>query len=274
MRTIAHISDLHFGRTDPRIVEGIVADLNEKKPNLLIVSGDLTQRARVGQYTQARDFLAKLPKPQIVIPGNHDIPLFNLFRRFFLPLGRYCRFITTNLGPIYRDEEVFVIGVNTARRISARMNGFWKDGRIDPAQVEEICQRTQDLPPELFKIVVTHHPFIPPSKEYGPDCVYGAADALGAMQRCGIDLLLAGHLHMGYTGDAGVHYEVADCSILSVQAGTATSTRSREQRNAYNWLAVDGKAVTVEVRAWGGQRFSTFTTTRFARTNGVWEQQQ
>src|SRR5436190_16940942 len=98
MRTIAHISDLHFGRLDPPVAEGLVADLADRKPSLLVVSGDFTQRAREGQFRAAADFLKRLPTPQLLVPGNHDIPLYNLIRRFFFPLDRYRRIIGDELS--------------------------------------------------------------------------------------------------------------------------------------------------------------------------------
>src|SRR5688572_9270720 len=115
MRTIAHISDLHFGRIDEAIVEGLVADIAARSPSLVVVSGDLTQRARAWQYRQGAELLERLPKPQLVVPGNHDIPLYDVVRRFLFPLQRYSSYITRDLAPVYRDHELFVMGLNTAR---------------------------------------------------------------------------------------------------------------------------------------------------------------
>src|SRR5215203_2252501 len=99
MRTIAHISDIHFGRTDPPVVEGLVKDLAGRHPSLLVMSGDFTQRARERQYRDAAAFMARLPGPQLVVPGNHDIPLYDVIRRFFFPLSRYRKHITPDLRP-------------------------------------------------------------------------------------------------------------------------------------------------------------------------------
>src|SRR4051812_2596140 len=115
MRTIAHISDLHFGRLDRSVAEGLVADLAERKPSLLVVSGDFTQRAREGQFRAAAEYLKRLPQPQLVVPGNHDVPLYDVVARFFSPLAGYRRIISSDLRPLYRDEEMLVLGVNTAR---------------------------------------------------------------------------------------------------------------------------------------------------------------
>src|SRR4029079_19628242 len=125
MRTILHLSDLHFGRVNPLLVDPLLKIVKEIGPDLVAVSGDLTQRARSHQFQQARSFLEALPKPQIIVPGNHDIPLHNVFARFVQPLPEYRGYITTDLQPVYADEEMVVVGVNTAR------SSVFKGGRIN-----------------------------------------------------------------------------------------------------------------------------------------------
>src|SRR5438552_3952786 len=115
MRILAHISDLHFGRTDAIVAEGLLKDIDTQKPDLIVVSGDLTQRARSLQFEEAKEYLARLHYPQLIVPGNHDIPLFDIFRRFFFPLTRYKKYITEDTTPEFIDEEIAVYGINTAR---------------------------------------------------------------------------------------------------------------------------------------------------------------
>jgi 3',5'-cyclic AMP phosphodiesterase CpdA len=273
MRTIVQISDLHFDAIEPAVVAALPADIARHEPSLLVVSGDFTQRARAGQYRRAMQFLAKLPKPQLVIPGNHDIPLFNLIRRFFFPLGRYCKFVTGDLRPVFRDAELLVMGINTARPFAFSWNGFWKDGRISEEQLLDIELRAKDVEPEVFRVVVTHHPFIPPPGERIHGIVHGARRALAEMERHHIDLLLAGHLHMGYSGDVRTHHEAVKRSILSVQAGTATSTRRRGEANAYNVITINPDHVTVQVRKWDGSAFINGDRTHFSRIDGVWQRE-
>ncbi len=270
MRTIAHISDLHFDRVDPDVVEALVRELHSQSPFLTVISGDFTQRGRAGQFKRAAAFLARLPQPQFCIPGNHDIPLFNLVRRFLFPLRRYRKYINSNLRPVFRDAEFLVIGINSARSFAFSWNGFWKDGRISASQLLDIGQQA-DVEPGLFKIIVTHHPFIPPPRERIHGIIYGAAHALEEMEKHHIDMLLAGHLHMGYAGDVRIHYEAVTRSILSVQAGTATSTRRRGEPNAYNLITINPDHVNLQVRKWDGSTFVDGDRTQFSRVAGIWQ---
>lgn len=270
MRTIAHISDIHFGADDPPVVEGLVEDLSHREPDLLVVSGDFTQRARGKQFRRAMEFISRLPGPQLFVPGNHDIPLRDVLRRFFTPLANYKKYVTADLMPTYQDDELLVVGVNTARPISKTLKGFWKDGRIGRRQLLKIEGRCAAAPDGLFKVVVTHHPFLPPPGGRPHGIILGARRALATLERAGVDLLLAGHLHMNYSGDVRSHHEATKRSILSVQAGTACSTRRRGEPNAYNWISIGRDRVEIEVRTWGGAAFGASTLKVFERVAGEW----
>jgi 3',5'-cyclic AMP phosphodiesterase CpdA len=270
MRTIAHISDLHFGKLDPPVAAGLVADLNANPPSLVVCSGDFTQRARSGQYRDAAAFMRRLPEPQLVVPGNHDVPLWDILRRILSPLGRYRRYISSDLRPVYRDEELLVIGINTARRISLTLNGFWKDGRISSEQLLDVKLAAADATEQQFKVVVTHHPFIPPPGDEKKGIVHNARAALAQMEQSGIDMLLAGHLHVAYNADIRGHHKAVQRSILSIQAGTATSTRRRAEANAYNRITIDGRRVTIEVRVWDGTTFVTGVVQSLEQIDDQW----
>ena len=153
MRRVVHLSDVHFGTADPIVVDLVVAKANEIDPDVVVVSGDLTQRAKSKEFQAAKLFLDRLPRPQIVVPGNHDVPAYNLFARFFRPLHKFRKFITDDLTPAYVDDELAVVGVNTARSLVI------KGGRINEKQVEAIQSKFCNLDDSLLKIVVTHHPF-------------------------------------------------------------------------------------------------------------------
>jgi 3',5'-cyclic AMP phosphodiesterase CpdA len=264
MRTIAHVSDLHFGTEVASVAEALVSDLRKQEPSLVIVSGDLTQRARRKQFEAARDYLARLPQPQLVVPGNHDVPLYDFVRRFAAPLKRYCRFITPDLNPTFSDDEIVVAGINTARSFT------WKNGRISVEQIEALKSRL-DRAGRRVKIVVTHHPFLPPPGDVGIDLVGRAARAITVLDACNVDLLLAGHLHRGYAGDIRTHYPAARRAMIAAQAGTAISHRMRHgEANAYNVIKVERLCSMIEVRAWDGTAFRPLRHTVYDRADDGW----
>ena len=229
MRTLVHISDIHFGRVDYGVVECLREKINEIAPDLTIVSGDLTQRARSKQFIEARDFLETLPKPQIVVPGNHDIPMHNVFARFVSPLEKYKRYITEDLEPFYADEEIAVIGINTARSLTV------KDGKINDQQIAVVRERMCNLDEKMLKIVVTHHPFDLPVGFDDNDIVNNAERAMPLISDCGADVFLSGHLHVSHVAHTANRYKLdSGRNALVIQAGTATSTRGRGEANSFN----------------------------------------
>jgi 3',5'-cyclic AMP phosphodiesterase CpdA len=247
VRTLVHLSDLHFGRVDRALIEPLRRCVWRLEPNVVVVSGDLTQRARAEEFIEARTFLKTLPGPQIVVPGNHDVPLYNVIKRFIAPLDNYLRYISTDLAPAYIDAEIAVVGINTARSLT------FKSGRINEEQVEHVRAKLCNLPETVTKIVVTHHPFdLPPN--WDNDHIVGRAPlAMQMFSRCGADILLAGHVHMSHAGDTTARYKIEGFSALVVQAGTATSTRGRGELNSFNVLRIVPGQVTVERYAWESQ---------------------
>jgi 3',5'-cyclic AMP phosphodiesterase CpdA len=248
MRTIVHLSDLHFGRVDPSVVAPLIKTIKKIAPNLVAVSGDLTQRARSHQFEEAREFLDRLPKPQIIVPGNHDVPLHNVFARFFEPLTKYRRYITDDLWPFHADEEIAVLGLNTARSLTI------KGGRVNETQVARMRESFCDLDARLVKILVTHHPFDLPEGHDESQLVGRARMAMEALASCGADVFLAGHLHVSHTSHSAKRYQIKGHSALVIQAGTATSTRGRGEANSFNLISVDRPRITVERFEWNPER--------------------
>jgi 3',5'-cyclic AMP phosphodiesterase CpdA len=263
MKTVAHISDLHFGAHLPNVADALRRDLETISPALVIVSGDFTQRARTAQFAAARAFLDRLPSPQLVVPGNHDIPLYDVTRRFLSPLGRYHRLICAEDNPVFSDDELFIIGLNTARSLT------WKNGRISREQLALLERRLPEAGTRL-KIVVTHHPFIPPPGGAGIDLVGRAALAVPILVEHKVDLLLAGHLHHGYVGDTRAHYPGTSRGVIAVQAGTAISHRTRAEPNAYNRLTLSRERIDIETRTYRDCQFHPLTKTAFLRVNDIW----
>jgi 3',5'-cyclic AMP phosphodiesterase CpdA len=267
MRTLVHLSDVHFGRVDEAVVTAIIPMIRSLEPDVVVVSGDLTQRAKPDEFRAARRFLDELPAPQIIVPGNHDVPLYNVFQRFGSPLTKYRRFITPDLEPFYADDEIAVAGINTARSLT------FKDGRINEEQMQRLHDRLAPLDDRVTKIVVTHHPFEVPEGFGEKDLVGRADDAMEVFLRAGADVLLAGHLHTTHIASTATRYPVNGRSALVVQAGTATSTRGRGETNSFNLIRSDVDRLEVVRWAWSPQegRFHEAATQAFDWTDAGWQ---
>ncbi|MGZ8318597.1 MAG: metallophosphoesterase family protein [Telluria sp.] len=266
MRTLVHLSDLHFGRVDPDLLGPLHDLVHRIAPDVVVVSGDLTQRAKAEQFEEARAWLDTLPGPQIIVPGNHDISLYDVFRRFVLPLDRYKRYITDDLEPVYIDDEIAVMGVNTARSLT------FKDGRVNEDQIASIRARMSGLDRHITRIVVTHHPFDLPMTADDRDLVNRAPMAMEAFAHCGVDVLLSGHMHASHAGSTSERYLMNEYAALVVQAGTATSTRGRGEVNSFNVVRVEHDRVEVDRYGWDmlGKVFSVMNTEVFLRSGNVW----
>lgn len=251
MKLVAHISDPHFGAHDRRIEAALLGELNGRtaeRPTLVAISGDLTQRARRSQFEEARRFLGQLEVPYVVVPGNHDVPLYDVFNRFFRARERYCRYITDDLQPFYADDEIVVAGIDTVKRFTI------KDGEVRQAAVETVCERFA-LHPDRWKLLVAHHPFVVPSDVPGADkdLVNGHAMAVPRLEAARVDLILSGHLHIPYSDDVAGRNPAH--TIIGVHAGSCLSTRLRGHPNGYNHLAFDGTHCRITARIWDGEQF-------------------
>jgi 3',5'-cyclic AMP phosphodiesterase CpdA len=263
VRTIVHISDLHFGRVDPEIPPVLARTILAAGPDVVVVSGDLTQRARTSQFAEARRFLDTLPKPQIVVPGNHDVPLYDVLARWLWPLAGFTRFFGENLEPFFADAEVAVVGINTARSLT------FKNGRINRTQLTRSCARLSDAGGDTLRIVATHHPFA--GTEAGSAGLVGRARmAIEEFARCGVDIVLSGHMHASHTISSAERYGAGRHAALLIQAGTATSNRIRGETNAFNILVTDGPRLSVRRMTWNGQAFDVSLVEGFERREGGW----
>jgi 3',5'-cyclic AMP phosphodiesterase CpdA len=268
---IAQLSDMHFGAHDPIIVAATEAWLLEHKPDLIVLSGDFTQRARVAQFSEASAYVGRLRAAGfrvLAIPGNHDIPLYDMARRFLAPLDRYERYIDRDLCPWFENEEVAMLGLNTARSLT------FKDGRINRDQIAMLQDRFAAVPPQKTRILVTHHPlFAMPIGEGGElsEAVGRHRDAVAAVTRAGVHIALAGHFHRTYAGAARKMVETAG-SALVIQAGTATSTRLRNNElQSFNWIHVHrNDDIELQVIAWNGSAFHRGNHVRFTREGDNW----
>jgi 3',5'-cyclic AMP phosphodiesterase CpdA len=266
MRTVAHLSDPHFGRIDRATVQALIATVTEARPDIVVVSGDLTQRAKGSEFQEARQFLEALPSPQIVVPGNHDVPLYNVLARALKPLRNYQLYISKELEPFYCDDEIAIVGINTARSLT------FKGGRISRQQVARSCTRLEACGENRTRVVVSHHPFDLPETHEVHGLVGRARMAMTGFARCRIDLILSGHLHISSTSESAKRYKIPGHSALVIHAGTATSTRARGELNSFNIIQVDRSSVAIQCLTWNRERNSFFpsVTAQFQRTPAGW----
>jgi 3',5'-cyclic AMP phosphodiesterase CpdA len=274
MARIAHLSDLHFGSHDDKVVAGTVAWLQERQPDLVILSGDFTQRARREQFRLASAYINKLRAAGnrvLAVPGNHDVPLYDVVRRFTAPLRRYKRWIDNDLCPRFENDEVAVLGINTARSLT------FKDGRINRDQIAVIRDVFAGVPESKTKILVTHHPlYAMPIGEGGElnEAVGRHADAVAAVCEAGVHIALAGHFHRTYAEAARKMVKNAGGALV-IQAGTATSTRLRNNElQSFNWIhAHRNNDIELQVIAWDGSGFRRGSHVRYAYDGENWSSQ-
>jgi len=258
MRRVIHLSDLHFGRTSPALLEPLLSEVAALTPDLVVISGDLTQRARNSQFAAAAAFIARLPAPVLCVPGNHDTPLDNLWLRMVKPWVRYRRHINADLEPTFRDDVLAVVGANTVNRF------VWQQGRFSRRMLGRVLAAFSDAA-DRTRIVVVHHPL---EHREGSDkaLTRGAARALAALSDAGTDIVLCGHIHTTHVGP----FTTAP-GLLFVQAGTGLSTRLRQEENAFNVLDITPGRVKVQsVLAGEDARFVLNASAEFMRRDGQW----
>jgi 3',5'-cyclic AMP phosphodiesterase CpdA len=247
LSVLLQISDPHFGTERPQVVAALTELVRSQKPSLVVVSGDITQRARRREFDSAARFLQSLQVPQVLaIPGNHDIPLFNPLARFCCPYANYARAFGANLEPDYESPAWLVLGVNTTRRYRHI------DGEVSPAQIERVTKRLRGASPTQLRVVVTHQPVHVIRERDLKNLLRGHERAVRAWSAAGADLILGGHIHLPYVRPLSESFPDLPRRTWSVQAGTAVSNRVREgTSNSVNLLRhAQGDPGTCNLERW------------------------
>lgn len=263
MTRIAHLTDLHFGFHRAGLVDPLLDRLNRARADLVVVTGDLTHRARAGQYAQVADFLARIQAPLMVIPGNHDVPLYNLPVRFLAPWRGFRRRAGSDLAPVRQLGPVCLHGLNS----------------VDPFAVQRGIVRERDirrlercLDRRAMNIVALHHP-LEHLAQVDKELARRAPEALARLERAGVQIVLSGHLHVWATG--AMLDQTAHPGLLQVQGGTALCSRLSDRQNEFAVLQIDGSFLTIERHiAPMGQPFGPPEYERFSRESGVWAAHQ
>jgi 3',5'-cyclic AMP phosphodiesterase CpdA len=250
VRNLLHISDVHFGPPHrPDLSQAVLRMVEERRPSLVVVSGDLTQRARPEQFRAARAFVDAIERlaPALVVPGNHDVPMYRVWERVFSPFGAYRRHFSPEMEPVFRDDAMLVVGINTA------FNWTIKDGRITLRRLAEVARIFDRTPETVCKVVVVHHHLIPPPNFGTQRVLANAYEAIDLFSQAGVDLVLSGHLHQAYIGNSEEFYPKGRPPVVILHSGTTTSKRGRgseREKNTCNWIRIGAETITVSHLRW------------------------
>ena len=219
MSVLMHIADTHFGTERPSVVEALIALAARQRPDLVVLAGDITQRARPAQFCAAKAFVDRLGAPVLAVPGNHDIALLDLWARLRRPYARYAKVFGADLEPVHASPDLLVVGVNTTRA--------WrhKNGAVSAAQIDRVARLLSAASPQQLRVVVVHQPAAVPRAGDRANLLRGHEAALRAWSLAGVDLVLGGHIHLPYTlAPQGLARR-----LWVLQAGTAVSSRTRRE---------------------------------------------
>lgn len=266
MRRLVHISDLHFGRDRAELLDPLIQSVNRLHPHLVVISGDLTQRATAAQFAAAAGFIAKLRAPVLTIPGNHDLPLHNVFVRLLRPWRRYRRWISPDLEPSFVDDEIVVVGVNTVNRFA------WQQGWFRTRAMRRIAAEFTKAVDDRIRVVVVHHPLEQKSDDH-KSLMRNASLGLQALSEAGTDVVLSGHLH-SWRADPFATVE-GRMSALQVHAGTSLSNRLRGEVNDFNLLEIEPQRISVLRHAYddASASFASAAAVTFVAGQGGWIRQ-
>jgi len=246
LRSLLHVSDVHFGPKHVAELSRAVLDLAvAERPDVLVVSGDLTQRAKPAQFREARAWILASPVPVVYVPGNHDVPMYRVWERIAAPFGAWRRHFDSALVRGYRDAGLEIVGLNTAH------NWTTKHGRIDRAELERLAAELGERAPGRLRVAVAHHPLAASPRLGSEPRARRSEVAMALLRRAGVELVLSGHLHHGFWVEAPD--TTGAPGPLVVHAGTTTSTRGRgveAGRNSLNWIEFDDSVLRCERRVW------------------------
>jgi 3',5'-cyclic AMP phosphodiesterase CpdA len=265
---LAHLSDLHFGHHDEAVAATLARELDAQGLDLVVISGDFTQRGTPEEFEAAKAFIDSLTVPVFTVPGNHDVPQVNLLRRFLAPYGLYRRYINPTLEPFLELGGVAFAGIKTVHRAMPSLN--WAQGSFGKHQLKRLEGRFAQTSPDAIRVIVAHHPLLVPEEDIavtmGP--VHRANLALQTFADIGVRLVLSGHYHLTYVrrherpgtitdGAPDGLRKAAAAPILIAQASSTISTRLRGHANAYNLIDIKDGEITIAVREWRDGKWGT-----------------
>ncbi len=263
MTTILHASDIHFGKADIALTEELLKEINERAPDLVVLSGDFVQSGFSSEFKQAGEFIDKILSPVFCVPGNHDIPRTQLWQRFTQPFRRYKKYIHYDTDPVMETDKLVVAGINTGRPIVPHWN--WAHGMVGKDQINRMRGIFANADPKKCRIAVCHHPLMAATNAPIDTIVWGGKELSQALLSLNVDLLLTGHIHQASVTISEDH----DSKLASIGASTATSTRRREQANGYNLIKIDKDSIQIEVMHWRKKALMSWKPRKSKGTNAL-----
>ncbi len=264
---LVHLSDLHFGAVDP-VLPGILRDsVLQAAPDVVVVSGDLTQRARTREFQEAKAFLDSLPLPLLVVPGNHDVPVWwKVWARFSRPWRHFRKFVQEDLEPVWDSPGLFIIGTNSARTAGWHLD--WSRGRLSHHQMARLVRLGGAADAEALRVLVVHHPPAAPPQGTRRHLIGRNRHFSRAVNLAGIDLVLAGHFHISYAQALPLSGGHAARSCVLSAVSTATSHRLKGEPNGFHVIEGDSRAITVQAWTWEGEKYEPGRVWAFHRQDG------
>ncbi len=251
MSVILHASDIHFGKALSTTIDLFLAEIERQNPDLVVLSGDFTQVGSLEEFKAARDFIDQIKMPVFVVPGNHDIPRFQIAQRFLDPFERYRKYISPLVDSVYEGADSFVVGINTARPVLPHWN--WANGMVSREQIQFVHNQFRYAPNDKVRIFVCHHPLVNVRGAPIDTVVWGSTELMEVLEEQHVDVVLTGHIHHASI----LSYETGHGPVM-IGSASATSTRLRQQNNGYNLLRISDNKIAVELVHWDGNAHTVF----------------
>lgn len=261
---IVHLTDLHFGFHHPELVQPLADAVNATVPAQIVITGDLAHRARDDHFDMVRDFLRRLQAPVMCVPGNHDVPLYNVPGRISQPYAAYRQAVTGPREPIVDLPGARIVGLNSIARL------YWRQGRAWPHRISRVVAALQAAPPGALRVVAVHHPFAQPA-DATKALMIGAAEGLARLAEAGCDMILSGHLHDWAVGP----FDDADPGppgILQLHGGSALCRRATDPVTEFMLIDIAQPLlrVTRHLCPTGDDKFTAEPTLTYRRADGRW----
>lgn len=245
MGKVLHLSDLHFGAHDESLLSPFAGAIEKIAPDIVIVSGDVTQKGKRSEFKKAQAFMNRFSAPVILAAGNHDTPMFQIFSRTFSPFARLRSTLGAYMAQEHIGDDLHIATLHTPRGIQFRLD--WSLGVANKKDVRQAIKKFEETPDDCLKLIVCHHPLLAPSNTPFPPRTLHGKKAAKAFTHAGIDAVLSGHLHTRFAEP----YSCGDGKTYAIGAGTTFSAkRTRGEPPGFNLITADDDFLHVDFYSW------------------------